>query len=95
MYHSTELDTTFYNQINIKKFNNKKFSKYIKSIQKIFDINSTEIGVDINNKESMFKISKAGMDYVYLQIHKNLWKKIFDDCCLNGTINIIKLMMEK
>ena len=48
---------TFYNQINIKKFNIK--------------INS------IINR------------------YKNLWKKIFDDCCLNGIINIIKLMMEK
>eukprot|EP01084_Bolivina_argentea_P072717 132017_1 len=93
IYHSIELDLTFYNSIKNKKFNNSKFSKYIKSVQEIFGINAINIGININNKESMFKISKSGIDYVYLQIHKNLWKRIFDDNCLNDIINTIKSIM--
>eukprot|EP01083_Nonionella_stella_P052426 139072_1 len=93
MYHSIELNMTFYNHIQ-KEI--KKLKKHLKSVDSIFGVSATDIGIDIHNeqkKEHMFTLSKSGNDYVWLNIHKNLWKKIFDDNCLNDIIHKIKSIM--
>ena len=87
-YHAIQLKKIFYS--TMKTAFGGKLKKIIKKRDSILGIKASDIGLDIDNKEYLCKINEVNKDYIILEIHKKVWKRIFDECCINPIIKICK-----